>query len=183
LHTHDEWPDFRIPELGKDWEKLSNKQRNKVDKWIAEQFKKKNKVLHDAPDGLHIIDRAPLDPLAFTEKRKSRQKARFLLSKICEEDGGARIQAGHVILLSNDTKVLQERARANGKEYHADKLDKMQKTLEKIYKSPKVSIVGTKGKSLERVVKEIGGIIQNPGYEEFNLHRRLLDIKGGRYKC
>jgi hypothetical protein len=183
LHTHDEWPDFRIQELGKDWEKLSNKQRNKVDKWIVNQFKKKNKVLHDAPDGLHIIDRAPLDPLAFTIKRRRSQKARFLLREIHESDGGARIQAGHVILLSNDTKVLQERARANGKEYQVDKLDKMQKTLEKIYKSPKLSIVDTKGKSLERVVKEIGGIIQNPGYEEFNLHRRLLAIKGGRHKC
>lgn len=183
LHTHDEWPDFRISELGKDWEKLSDRQRNKVDKWIAEQFKKKNKVLHDAPDGLHIIDRAPLDPLAFTEKRKRHQKARFLLSKICEDDGGARIQAGHVILLSNKTEVLQERARMSGKEYVANKLDKMQNTLEKIYKSPKLSIVATDGKSVDRVVKEIGGIIHNPGYEEFNLHRRLLDIKGGRNKC
>ena len=183
LYTHDEWPDFRILELGKDWESLSEKQKIKVNDWIADQFKKKNRTLCDKLYGLHIVDRAPLDPIAFTKPQERQQKADFLISRICDDDGIYRIKSGHIIILTSEPAVLEERARSSGKEYKAKKLEEMQKTLKRIYSSPKVSVVDTKNRNLENVIKDVGRIIHKEEYKEINLHLKLMNIKNGRFKC
>ncbi len=187
LFAHDEWPDFRIPELGKDWETLSDTQKRKVDNWIAEQFRKKNDVLCDAPEslmGMHIIDRAPLDPIAFTKKTERCSKANFLLSKIHENEKGFKIRKGHVILLLSDSDVLEERAKTGGKKYDSNKLTKMQEDLKRIYKSQNgMTMICTKNKKLEQVIKEVGKVIHRKEYKELNLHVRITKIKKGIYKC
>lgn len=188
LFTHDEWPDFRIPELGMDWESLTNRQKAKVDNWIAKQFKEKNSVLCDSPEsvmGLHIIDRSPLDPISFTNANERAQKASFLIDKICTGENGFRIKKGHVILLEGDPELLEKRAKASGKKYNSDKLEKMQNDLRRIYASQAggVTIINTKNISTERIVKEVGSVIHRKQYKELNLHRRLVDIKEGRFKC
>ena len=187
LFTHDEWPDFRIPELGKDWETLSSTQKRRVDIWIAEQFRKKNDVLCDDPKslmGLHIIDRAPLDPIAFTKKAERPQKASFLLNKIHENGKGFKIRKGHVILLYGDSEILEERAKTGGKSYNANKLMKMQDDLKRIYKAQDgMSLIYTKNKKLEQVIKEVGRVIHRKDYKELNLHMRITNIEKGKYKC
>jgi len=139
LTTHDEWPDFRISELGKDWKKLGKRQKQKVDNWIASQFCKKNKTLQDAVQGIHIIDRAPLDPIAFTEPSERASKAQFLFDNICGTQDSLSVKSGHVIFLYGDPKVMEERAKSSGKEYDTNQLEEMQKTLKNVYKSESVA--------------------------------------------
>ncbi len=77
---------------------------------------------------------------------------------------------------------MEKRARSSDKEYTAEKLDDMQKVLQRIYYSKnKLSIVNTKNKRLEKTIKEIGKIIHKLEYREINLNIRLNNIKGGRF--
>ena len=166
-----------------DWEKLTPNQKRKVDKWIAGQFKKKNLTLCDSVSGIHIIDRAPLDPLAFTKQKQRKRKANFLLNKICFSDGGEKVKPGHVILLLGEPEILESRAIASGKKYNKNKLIKMENALKGIYKSSNLSIVNTRNKSFANVIKEVAKIIHKQDYVTIDLHQRLVKIKGGKFKC
>jgi len=184
LRTHDEWPDFRLSTLGERPQKLSTREEKDVDDWINIQFRTKNRILHKQSHGLHIVDRAPLDPIAFKTSSKRAQRARSLMTHICKTDDPARIHGGHVILLKGDARVLEERARAAGKKHTAKDLQKMQEALMRIYGfRGGVSIVDTRRKSREEVVKKIARIIHTMEYKEADLHTRLSNVANGRYKC
>lgn len=184
LVTHDEWPDFRLPELGKSCKKLDPDEERKIDDWINTQFKKKNGLLSKCTSGLHIIDRAPLDPIAFKKKQKRRRRAKSLMENICEAPDGAKIRGGQVIILVGEPDVLEQRARANGKDYTSKGLNEMQDILKRVYRfKGKTSFVESKNRPTEQIVKEVGKIIHKEDYKEVGLHRRLMDIKNGRFKC
>ncbi len=184
LTTHDEWPDFRLRELGKRHKKLSAKEETEVDNWINKQFKKKNDILARVTAGLHIVDRAPLDPISFKRPSKRSHRAASLMANICKTGNPTKIRSGHVVLLEGEPQVLEERARAGGKEHTARDLEEMQKTLSRIYHSRKgMSLVDTRRKSKEEVVKEVAQILHSQVYEEVDLHSRLADIANGRVKC
>jgi hypothetical protein len=185
LTTHDEWPDFRRPELGKRYKTLTSQQEQKIDNWINRQFKKKNDILSRATSGLHIIDRAPLDPIAFKKKPKRRARANSLMASLCASGGAGKIQRGRVILLVGEPEILEQRAQAGGKgEYAAGDLDDMQKTLMRLYDFRKgVSLVDTHHKSKGEIVKEIAEIVHTEEYEAADLHLRLSNVARGRYKC
>jgi ribose 1,5-bisphosphokinase PhnN len=185
--THDEWPDFRRPELGRRYKKLTPQQEQKVDNWINRQFRRKNAILSRATWGLHVIDRAPLDPITFKKRVKRGARASSLLENVCEAgaaDAAERIREGHVILLEGDPAILQERAEASGKEYNAKDLQEMQEALARVYDfRTGVSVVDTRHKSKEEVAKEIAEIVHVREYNEADLHGRLANIASGRFKC
>ena len=83
LTVYDEWMEERIPELGKDWEQLTELEKNKADDWIADQFDRKNAKLRREHEGIFMLDRAPLDPLVFTPQNELSAKASKLLDKMC----------------------------------------------------------------------------------------------------
>ncbi|MCI0559166.1 MAG: SIR2 family protein, partial [Nitrososphaera sp.] len=67
LCTYDEWLDERPQILAIPPDRLSKNERRRADNWIANQFYKKNWSLMTSKEGIHVIDRTPLDPLTFTE--------------------------------------------------------------------------------------------------------------------
>jgi len=73
LKQHDEWTEPRLDQMAKDPEGLGAEELQTVDEWVAKQFRLRNNVLNfnDNQIGLHILDRGPLDPLAFTPKIQS----------------------------------------------------------------------------------------------------------------
>lgn len=185
LTTHDEWPDFRLPELGKRYKGLPSDKERKIDNWINKQFKKKNDILFRVTSGLHIIDRAPLDPIAFKKKSKRAARANSLKQNVCDSQSCNRIRNGHVILITGESTVLETRAKASGKEeYTAKDLNEMQDVLDRVYSFKRGrSTVDAQYKTKEEVVKEVARIIHNPSYEVANLDSRLENIRKGIFKC
>ena len=186
LVTHDEWLDFREPLLLKPFNKLTKKEKDIVDNWVIEQFSRKNYILMNPTslaEGIDIVDRGPLDPIAFTEMRRRSKKAELLLNSILPSGTNWQMRKGQVILLTGEPKRLETRARSIGKRYRARALKSMQDALRNAYKYPGISIIETSEKTLEEVVKKVAKIIHIEEYKGFDLEQRLKKIKRGRYKC
>ena len=66
LKQFEEWMDERPNELAKPFSSLSTAEKCKVDNWVNNQFYKKNVALLQETEGIHLIDRTPLDPITFS---------------------------------------------------------------------------------------------------------------------
>jgi hypothetical protein len=178
LYVLDEWLEVRPVILAKPWDKLSDDERKQADEWIANQFLQKNNTLRHLVSGISIIDRPPLDPLAFTAEEDRPSKAQSLLNTICP-NGKWEIEPGVVILLTGDTEILAARVRATGREdYSVEKLDRMQRDQQKIYNGDGVHVIDTRNLSVLDVTKQVATIIHRSEYIPFQLHATLRSFLG-----
>jgi len=112
LVTYDEWIDERRPDMARPEKGLSRAKIEAINAWTAEQFRKKNIAVCSSPNGIHLIDRCPIDPLTFGQPRERKAKAGRLLESIT--DSGSRpLQKGHVIYLDADPSDIKTRISYN----------------------------------------------------------------------
>jgi len=166
--TIDEWFD-ELPEgMEKDPSFVSKEGIDRIDKWIAEQIYLKNKKLEEDNSGIYVIDRALLDPFAFTERNKWQEKAKLLNKELKNPGYETSLVAGHVILLIGDPEIMAIRALAEFRITNSEKLNKQQEQLKQIYPKGKngISIIDIREKSISQVTKEIARIIY---CQEFNI--------------
>lgn len=177
LFVLDEWMEARPAILGKPWDQLDEVEREQADEWIVSQFGAKNDTLrHDAIGTISIVDRPPMDPLAFTAAEDRRKKAKALLDRLCPERKW-EIARGTVILLTGDCKELATRLIATGRrEYTGDKLEQMQQELQSIYAGAGVHTIETSGLSIVEVVKRVAQIVHRNQYVPFDLTAALKQV-------
>ena len=176
LHAMDEWLEVRPAILAKSWESLTAKERKAADEWIVNQFGDKNSALRDRGPGIAIIDRPPLDPLAFTPEKGRPAKAKSLLDRMCpnRKRGTSRVEEGTVILLTGDADVLTARVRATGREdYSRERLERMQETMRHIYNRDGVHVIDTRNLSVQEVTKQVADIIHRASYKPCDVHGAL----------
>jgi hypothetical protein len=182
LITHDEWLEKKLPGMEKDPSLLNSQDIKPIDSWVANQWRIKNFALQSSTTrGLHIIDRCPLDALAFTPEKEWTQKASFTLGTITPAQSTTKLCNGKIILLTGDPDVIAIRATKLQKKVTPEKLEYRQNLLKVIYDSkvPGIVEVDTRGKSIERVVKEVCKIIHLHNYSECNLQERLESVASG----
>ncbi len=180
LFVLDEWLEKRPAVLGKPWDKLTKAEKVEADTWIINQFGAKNDTLRRelAPGAVAIVDRPPLDPLAFTEKRERSAKAKALLDRLCPDRQWGVVE-GVIILLTGDCKELSIRLKATGRnEYTEAKLKKMQHDLSKIYQGDGVERIETCGLSVIEVTKKVAQIVHLGAYKPFQLTNTLKTFAG-----
>ena len=97
LITYDEWIDERIPEVAVPEDTLSPEGKRRVNDWIAEQFRKKNFALTKRTEGIHLIDRSPLDPLSFGKASERPAKAKILIEQITDKSRPENCTWAHYI--------------------------------------------------------------------------------------
>ena len=157
-------------------------QKEKTDRWIASQFRLKNDRLRHQKCSLALIDRPPLDPLAFTPDVEKPAKAKRLLDEICPR-GKWEIEDGVVIFLMGDGKQLAARIATTGREYNGDQLDQMEEALKSIYAGDGVKFVETRGKTAAEVTKAVSEIIHFHEYKVFKIGERLKSLKSDKNKA
>lgn len=171
LTVLDEWLERRLDILGKPWDELTPGEKSIADGWIADQFKKKNDALrHQDSMSIRVVDRPPLDPLAFTPPAEREAKAAALLQTICH--GSAYpVQEGVVILLLGIPEELSARVRATGRaDYTPEKLEKMQQTMKDLYQAtPGVVTIDTRYLTIPEVTKRVAQVIHREEYKPVNL--------------
>jgi hypothetical protein len=181
LRTHDEWLEQRLDGMEKDPEKLAPEELEEIDDWVARQLDLKNKAMLDVTDGIHIVDRAPLDAFAFIDARKWQEKAARIRKRITGPSS-RKVCDAHVILLIGDPQVMAVRSIARHKEMDAARLSREQSLLQHIYGGMTgVSIVDTRDKTVPQVAKEVANIIYRYCYSEASLDHRLTEIENGAY--
>lgn len=173
LNVLDEWLEARPQVLAKAWDELTPHEQKVSDNWIVEQFQKKNDALRRVKSAISIVDRPPLDPLAFTKPEDRPKKAKSLLDKICPKRKWG-IEPGVVILMKGDPDILSARVRARGrKDYSAERLIKMEAAILELYQGQGVHLIDTKNLSILDVTKKVAEIIHRDTYISFDLTAAL----------
>jgi hypothetical protein len=132
LQTLDEWVEEAHPLLSEPHDSLSKGQREQLDRWIAHQFELKNQVLRNFHDGMYLVERGPLDPLAFEQPDRVARKAQWYASQL--DVGRAPLEPGHVFMLNGDTSVVERRiAGRQVKVQEAGYLDQLQTQMKRLY--------------------------------------------------
>lgn len=182
ISTQDEWLDFMPEDMTKDPSKVDEEEKiQAIDKWIADQWGKKNWKLLCLTNGLHIIDRGPLDAFAFTPKGEWHEKAVLTKKYISPAKTNRKLCPAQIILLKGDPNVMASRAILSQKDTDAQKLKKQQDLIEYIYSSAPcgVKVVDTSNKGKTQVAKEIARIIFLDSYCEAPLNEMFEKILSG----
>lgn len=176
LTVLDEWLEQRPEILGKPWDTLTSNEKRRTDNWIVKQFKLKNDKLRHEEIGIFIIDRPPMDPLAFEKPNGRPAKAKRLLNTFCPR-GKWKVTAGTVILLTGHHEDLAARVLGTGRGgYTVEKLKKMEDDLKEIYQWKNLRVIDTKGLSICDVTKRVAEVIHFEDYEPCNLDEMLRAI-------
>ncbi len=170
LITYDEWIDERLPELAKPQKQVARNKIGPMDKWIAEQFRKKNFALRGAREGVHIVDRCPLDPLTFPGSRST--KATRLLKKITE-GGTFSIEKGHVIYLDCELTDLRVRNSFKHKYWEDAELNDLVKSIGEVYGIVSRSVICTRGRDANDVAREIAKVVFLGDYSPVDVEATL----------
>jgi hypothetical protein len=179
LKQHDEWTEPRLDQMAKDPEGLSDEQLRIVDEWVSKQFRLRNNVLNfnENQIGLHILDRGPLDPIAFTPKKDSISVKAKRVHNTIRGRSKAPISGAHVILLKGDPETLFVRATAQGKEFLPAAIAEQQDRIAEYYSSQDgVTIIDTRGLSLDDVVRSVSDQIFRKQYAALDFDHRLDQI-------
>lgn len=179
LATHDEWLEPRLSLLAKPYTELSADEKNEVDTWIATQFARKNLHLLNSPPGVHIIDRSPLDPIAFTPSPEWQDKATQLRNAISPGSSGRPIQAGQVIFLEGEPHDLVVRNASRHRRGSEQYLAEQQEMLRYVYAHRAITVVDVRALSVYEVVKRVAGVIHLGQYSESDLNGLLTDVANG----
>ena len=185
LRAHDELSDERHPLLRKAWTKLNDRQRAEVDDWIAGQFEKKNRRLRDECSnpgiGMNIVDRCPLDPMAFVSASDWSVRA-DALRKTIRGRRASSIEPGRVILLTADVNETLRRARTKNRQLGANPglvQDQQDTYLQTVYASPGCVQVKCNDLSIFEMTKEVARQVFLTPYEPAQLDDRLADFARG----
>jgi hypothetical protein len=183
LATHDEWLEPRLPLLAKPHTELTVDERTRVDDWIAAQFGRKNLHLRNSPSGVHVVDRSPVDPIAFTPPAEWATKAAQLRAAVSPGSSGRPIQSGHVIFLEGEPHDLVVRNASRHRRGNQEYLTEQQNMLKFVYAHKPMTCVDVRSLSIHEVVKRVASVIHQAAYAESDLNGLLNDVAGGTVTC
>ena len=169
LITYDEWIDERDPNLAKPETEVDDDAAVKrMNAYITEQFRKKNFALHSCAEGIHIVDRAPLDPLTFQPLEGRAARAATLIDHITDKKKREIVQ-GHVIELTAPVADLKIRNSLKHKYWPKKEFERLIGAIGEVYGPLERSIVCTSGRSAAAVAKELARIIFLDPYRPVDL--------------
>lgn len=170
LVTYDEWIDERRPDMAVPEETLGDRaQIEEINRWTAEQFRKKNVSVSRSENGIHLIDRCPLDPLTFGDVSERREKADHLHRTI-SNDGRIRVEKGHVIYLDADARDVLNRISYKHKcDWASDRIETLIENINDVYGKVAKTTICTRGRSIQEVTREIAKVIFMDEYNEVDV--------------
>ena len=179
LITYDEWIDERDPNLAKPEAEVDDDAAvERMNAYITEQFRKKNFALHSFAEGVHIVDRAPLDPLTFQPPEKRAARAATLVDHITDKNKRKIVQ-GHVIELTAPVADLKIRNSLKHKYWPKKEFERLIGAIGEVYGPLERSTVCTSGRSAAAVAKELARIIFLDPYRPVDLQVELAKYAAG----
>lgn len=173
LQTFDEWLEDMPPDMEKSPDMVDDTNISIIDGWIAKQVYKKNLFLDSMKENasVNIIDRSPIDALAFTDKDKWKDKAELLLKNIKVGTESKRLVKGTIIFLRGNIEEMYRRSIKKFREYSKEALEAQQSMYQHLMDGIKkceggVYEINITNKTVEQVTKEVAQIIFFGEYKE-----------------
>lgn len=184
LAAYGEWPDERLPEMGRVWKTLTDAEKIKVDTWVRQQVVKKNKRLDNdkrkTGGTVAIVDRCWPDAITFTEASGWAAKAKSLLKELSPKAKKRDFHGGHVVLLLGDAAEIKVRATMKGKGSDPEVTRQMQEALKVVYpEGAGVTHLDVRSMTVIDVVKSLARIIHMEDYASWDPHDALTQIAAG----
>ncbi|MEA1015389.1 SIR2 family protein [Sphingosinicella sp. LY1275] len=183
LINYDEWIDERDPNLAKPEAEVDDDEAiERMNAYITEQFRKKNFALHSCAEGIHLVDRAPLDPLTFQTPEKRAARAATLLAEVTDRNSRTIVK-GHIIQLTAPVADLKIRNSLKHKYWPSKEFERLIGAIDEVYGSIDRSIVCTSGRSAAAVAKELARIIFLDPYQPVDLQNELaIQARGAAHE-
>ena len=181
LITYDEWIDERRPEAAVPESTLTSEAVEDVNSWIAEQFRKKNFALLGQNEGIHVVDRCPLDPLTFGGAPGATQrpsKAKRLIEQITDKSCRP-IEKGHVIHLDCDLADVRIRCSLKHKYWDDKEYKDLLHAIDEVYGGLERTVICTRGRNANSVAREIARVIFLDAYRPIDIGKELTKIAEG----
>jgi hypothetical protein len=131
-NLYDEWVEPSPAIISQPFNKLSAREKADADRWIGRQFHLKNRALRNCGEGIHILDRAPLDPLSF-EKGSTSARAKKLIASFRPDHATHRVEDGQVILLECPDGELRRRLISKNKFWTEQVIQRNVTALKNLY--------------------------------------------------
>jgi len=178
--THTEWVEKRGKELLKSFASLEPDEEIEVDRWIDRQFFQKNHTLMSAQDGIHIVDRCPLDPLSYKDDAGRMLRARQLIKHVRRD--GNLIPGIIVHLLGDEEELLVRLMNRSKKNWTARDIRALQDRTALIYSGLPVIEVPTSGRSVSAIVRDVVRALFTCDYKKClcDINCRLDEIADGK---
>lgn len=173
IATFDEWVDRKNALLGVPHSDLTVGQREEVDGWINQQFRKKNRRVSAASQMIAAIDRSPLDPLYFVkDKSKVSVRASELLHWMVPPEGPvASIASGHLIILKSAPHTLILRLAGRDKTYTLEQLLPHAEAVDCMWHGVCATLIDTTHLTQSQVVKKVLEVILFQTYKPIDFHQ------------
>lgn len=184
FRTFEEWPETPLDLMFRDSASLTPDETSQVDAWVRQQLAKKNELMRSGRYGIYVMDRAPLDMLAFSKKATENAGKARALGVLVGEDS---LKPGGIILLSAKRAALIERQALRGRgpewlekaAYTADELVAQGQRIQRIYGVDKV--FDTSVRSADQVAREAAEHILFDDHAQVDLEKRRADFEGGEF--
>lgn len=173
-NVFNEYLDPKPKDINRDDNKMAD-DKQEIDLWFLEQFKKKNRRIeanHYLPC-IQVIDRTPLDPLAYAENIKDKKSIMTNIYKASNKE--VELQKGEIILLDADAKVAYHRLnKRNPGQYGIDFFLTKREKFKNIFGNSQIIYIDTSNLSVGEVVKRIAYNIYFHPYQEIDLEKTFL---------
>jgi hypothetical protein len=182
IASFDEWLEPKDPLLHKAADTLDAADEKKVDMWIDRQFRQKNFLVARAEAELVVVDRSPIDPVAFVATKapeNANARAKELLQLYDSTPGGPC--SGKVIFMRGNPDVMHVRAFDRHKGGSPQYLAKLQEYFDALWNVPGVGVrvLETVDMSLAEVVRVISRIVHLEDYSTVDLAETLRVVATG----
>jgi SIR2-like domain len=171
-YLYDEWVENSPDVISKPYTSLTDSQKREADDWIGRQFGLKNRALRNSKEGIHVADRAPLDPLSF-ETESVKKRAADLEHSIRPGASKHKLEEGQVILLQCPEPELRRRLISKSKFWSEDTIGKNVHALQELY-GPTSFIVDSYATGVAVTAKDISRLIFLQPYRPTDLDKILI---------
>jgi hypothetical protein len=171
-YVYDEWIENSPEVVSRPFTTLSPEEKKQADNWIGRQFGLKNNALRNCSEGIHIVDRAPLDPLSF-ETGSLHNRASELQLSIRPGRSKYKVEGGQVILLECPPHELRRRLISKNKFWSEDVIASNVASLRKLY-SDETLFIDTYATGVGVTAKNISRLIFQQPYRPIDLDHVLV---------